>query len=101
MLCNFIIISKISMAEEHKETVVKSEGEQVEVSDRGLFSFMGKEEEEKSTEEVLVNGVENVHIEEADKIEDKKEEAEKKEGLLEKLQRSHSSSSSSVSVHCI
>ena len=33
--------------EEHGETAVKVEPEAVEKSDRGLFDFMGKKEEEK------------------------------------------------------
>lgn len=80
------------MAEEHKEAI-RSEEEQVEVSDRSLLDFLGKKkEEEKSQEEVLVTGVEKLNVEETEKKE------EKKEGLLEKLHRSHSSSSSSVSI---
>ncbi|ONK55341.1 uncharacterized protein A4U43_UnF4550 [Asparagus officinalis] len=80
------------MAEENKETM-RSEGEQVEVSDRGLFDFMGKkkEEEEKAQEEVLVTGVEGLKVEEA------KKEEEKKERIVDKLHRSNSSSSSSSS----
>lgn len=81
------------MAEEHHKAV--ESGEEVEVQDRGLFDFLGKKKEEEKTEEcheeVLVSGVEKIHLEEAGKEEDKKE------GLLEKLHRSHSSSSSSVS----
>lgn len=84
------------MAEENKETM-KSEGEQVEVSDRGLFDFTGKkkEEEEKAQEEVLVTGVERLKVEETEK------EEEKKESILDKLHRSNSSSSSSVSCPTI
>ncbi|URD83885.1 Dehydrin [Musa troglodytarum] len=81
------------MAEEHHKAV--ESGEEVEVQDRGLFDFLGKKKEEEKTEEcheeVLVSGVEKIHLEEAGKEEDKKE------GLLEKLHRSHSSSSSSSS----
>ncbi|URE27581.1 Dehydrin [Musa troglodytarum] len=79
------------MAEEHHKAVESGE----EVQDRGLFDFLGKKKEEEKTEEcheeVLVSGVEKIHLEEAGKEEDKKE------GLLEKLHRSHSSSSSSSS----
>ncbi|CAL9067877.1 unnamed protein product [Musa banksii] len=81
------------MAEEHHKAV--ESGEEVEVQDRGLFDFLGKKKEEEKTEEcheeVLVSGVEKIHLEEAGKEEDKKE------GLLGKLHRSHSSSSSSSS----
>ncbi|KAJ8512027.1 hypothetical protein OPV22_002461 [Ensete ventricosum] len=81
------------MAEEHHKAV--ESGEEVEVQDRGLFDFLGKKKEGEKTEEcheeVLVSGVEKIHLEEAEKEEDKKE------GLLEKLHRSHSSSSSSSS----
>ena len=77
------------MAEEQKQ--------EVEVKDRGLFDFMGKKEEgeKKNEEEVLVAGVEKVHIEEVKKEE---KEEEKKESLFDKLHRSHSFSSSSVSL---
>lgn len=67
-----------------------------EVKSRGLFDFMknkGEEKkEEKKEEEVIVSGMENVHVTEVEKM-----ETEKKEGLFAKLHRSDSSSSSSVS----
>jgi hypothetical protein len=68
-----------------------------DVKSRGLFGFMKKkdEEEEKCQEEVIVSGMENVHVTEVEKMATKKEE-EKKEGLFAKLHRSDSSSSSSV-----
>lgn len=93
--CSIILKNQNQMAEENKETM-KSEGEQVEVSDRGLFDFMGKKkEEEKAQEEVLVTGVERLKVEETEK------EEEKKESILDKLHRSNSSSSSSVSCPTI
>jgi len=81
------------MAEEQNKS------EQVEVRDRGLFDFMGKkkkEEERAQEDQDLVTGVENLHVDEAPKVEEKKEE-EKKESLQDKLHRSNSSSSSSSS----
>ncbi|KAJ1703074.1 hypothetical protein LUZ63_002853 [Rhynchospora breviuscula] len=74
--------------------------QQEEVKDRGLFDFMKKKEEdkkeEKCEEEVIVSGMENVHVTEVEKMEtEKKDHGEKKEGLFAKLHRSSSSSSSS------
>lgn len=80
----------------HHETKVDEPcGGEVETSDRGLFGFGGKKEEEKKCEEeVIVTEFEKVQVCE-EKTEDHKEEEEKKhEGLLEKLHRSDSSSSS-------
>ncbi|KAK8585222.1 hypothetical protein V6N13_139157 [Hibiscus sabdariffa] len=85
------------MAEEHTnkspevETNVAGE-EEVESTDRGLFDFMGKKEEDKPQEEVPVTEFDKVKIEET-KAEEEGEE-KKKHGLLEKLHRSDSSSSS-------
>ncbi|MQL93231.1 hypothetical protein Taro_025874 [Colocasia esculenta] len=99
------------MAEEHHHL---HSGEKVgeEVTDRGLFDFLGKKKEHegkceeevvtvtevekvdgegKCQQEVLVTEFEKVQVTEA------VEEEKKKEGLLEKLHRSHSSSSSSSS----
>jgi len=84
-------------------------GEQEEeVKSRGLFDFMKKKEkseteekkeksetEEKKEEEVIVSGMENVHVTELEKMEIEKKDQEKKEGLFAKLHRSDSSSSSS------
>lgn len=91
------------------------ENADVEVKDRGLFDFLGKKEEHQfqaegtvaefegvvksgqgEEEEVLVTEFEKVQVTEA-VVEKKTEEEEKKEGLLEKLHRSHSTSSSSSS----
>jgi hypothetical protein len=71
-----------------------------EVKSRGLFDFMKKKhekEEEKCQEEVIVSGMENVHVTEVERMETEKKDEEKKEGLFAKLHRSDSSSSSSVS----
>ncbi|KAI3730297.1 hypothetical protein L1987_61466 [Smallanthus sonchifolius] len=64
----------------------------VEQSDRGLFDFMGKKEEEKKCEDAVISSEfeEKVHVSEP---EPKPEE--KKESLLDKLHRSDSSSRSS------
>lgn len=68
----------------------------VEASDRGLFDFMGKKEEEKKCEEEVISTEfeEKVQVCEENKEEHKEEEKKKHEGLLEKLHRSGSSSSS-------
>lgn len=96
----------ISMAEENKsheyETKVGEESGAVETKDRGLFDFLGKKEEEKPQEEVIgTEFEEKLHVSEPEtKVEEehkKKEEEEKKPTLFEKLHRSGSSSSSSVS----
>ncbi|KAE8704478.1 hypothetical protein F3Y22_tig00110450pilonHSYRG00264 [Hibiscus syriacus] len=64
--------------------------EEVESKDRGLFDFMGKKEEEKPQEEVLVTEFDKVKIEESKP--EKEGEDKKKHGLLKKLHRSDSSS---------
>lgn len=63
----------------------------VEQSDRGLFDFMGKKDEEKKCEETAISSEfeKKAHVSEP---EPKSEE--KKESLLAKLHRSDSSSSS-------
>lgn len=67
----------------------------VESSDRGLFDFMGKKEEEKKCEEEVIATEFEEKVQVCEEEEEKKEEQEKKhEGLLEKLHRSNSSSSS-------
>ncbi|KAM0949777.1 putative dehydrin [Dioscorea sansibarensis] len=77
-----LVIGKGRMAEEEKQV------QDVEVKERGLLDFMGKKEEKKEDEEVvLVSGVEKVEVDE--------KPSEEKHGILEKLQRTHSSSSSS------
>ena len=101
----FIRYIVTSMAEEHHskshecEPTAVAEGA-VETKDRGLFDFLGKKEEEKPQEEVIVTEFEKVQVSEVSepKFEETKEEEEKKPGLLEKLHRSGSSSSSSVSL---
>ena len=93
------------MEEEHHhskthecETTVVAEEAAVETKDRGIFDFLGKKEEEKPQEEVIVTDFEKVTISEPEpKVE---EEEEKKHGLLEKLHRSDSSSRS-VSFYLI
>lgn len=72
------------------ETTVVVEETSVERQDRGIFDFLGKKEEEKPQEEVIVTEFEKVHVSEPEP----KVEEEKKHGLLEKLRRSDSSSSS-------
>lgn len=73
----------------------------VDSTDRGLFGFGGKKEEEKCEETVIAAEFEQkVQVcEEEEKKEEHKEET-KHEGLLEKLQRSNSSSCS-VSLQII
>lgn len=75
----------------------------VESSDRGLFGYGGKKEEEKYEETVIAAEFEEkVQVCEEEKKEDYKEEEKKHEGLLEKLHRSDSSSSSvSSSIHIL
>ena len=80
----------------------ETSAEGVETKDRGLFDFMGKKEAEKPQEEVIATQFEEkVQVSEPAHQEHKKEECKKEEdkkpGLLEKLHRT-SSSSSSVSV---
>lgn len=81
------------MAEEHQKS--NEYAEDVEVKDRGLFSFLGKKEEEKPQEEVMTAEFEKVSVSEPIKIEEPKEEEKKHTTLAEKLHRSNSSSSSS------
>jgi len=67
----------------------------VETTDRGLFDFMKKKEEQKPQEETIVAEFqEKVQVSEP---EPKHEEEKKHGGILEKLHRSDSSSSSSSS----
>lgn len=85
------------------ETTVGVDRQEEETKDRGLFDFLGKKEEEKPQEEVIATEFEKVTVSEPEpKVEEYKEEEkdEKKHGLLEKLHRSNSSSSS-VSIHLI
>jgi uncharacterized protein with von Willebrand factor type A (vWA) domain len=72
-----------------------------EATDRGLFDFVGKKEEEKTCEEAVIVAqfAEKVEVCDREKKEEHKEEEEKKrEGLLEKLHRSSSSSSDEEEV---
>ena len=89
------------MAEEAHYTSPKTTDQEydgaatVETTDRGLFNFIGKKEEEKQPaceQEAMIASEfeEKVHVSEPVK-------EEKKESLLEKLHRSDSSSSSSSS----
>lgn len=80
------------------------EGESaVEATDRGLFDFMGKKEKEEEKkphqegEAIATEFDQKVHVSEPEH----KEEEKKHGGLLEKLHRSDSSSSSSVSFHVL
>ncbi|KAG2313414.1 hypothetical protein Bca4012_027973 [Brassica carinata] len=91
------------MAEETKNVVheqevpkVTTEESSAEVTDRGLFDFLGKKKEETKPEQTIDSEFEHkVHISEPVVPEVKHEEEEKKHSLLEKLHRSDSSSSSS------
>ena len=91
------------MAEEVKydQGSIKIEGDvaappSVEATDRGLFDFMGKKEEEKKPQgEAIATDFEHkVHVSGPEH----EEEEKKHGGPLEKLHRSGSSSSSSVSL---
>lgn len=91
------------MAEEHHKKSHEYEskvgdGGAVETQDRGLFNFLGKKEEEKPQEEVIVTEFEKVQVSEAEphavRVQEEHKDEEKKHGLLEKLHRSGSSSSS-------
>lgn len=79
--------------------VDQSCSEGTETTDRGLFDFLGsKKEEDQKQEEVIVSEFEQkVHVSEPEPKYEQVEE-EKKPSLLEKLHRSGSSSSSSVSL---
>ncbi|XP_041017810.1 phosphoprotein ECPP44-like [Juglans microcarpa x Juglans regia] len=100
------------MAEEHhnkssyeyETAVVDDQQVAVEKTDRGLFNFHRKKEEEKHQEEaivtefdekVTVSGCEPKVDQDQEYEKEKLEKEEKKHGLLEKLHRSNSSSSSS------
>ncbi|CAF1912197.1 hypothetical protein HID58_047536 [Brassica napus] len=91
------------MAEETKSVVheqevpkVTTEESSAEVTDRGLFDFLGKKKEETKPEETIDSEFEHkVHISEPVVPEVKHEKEEKKHSLLEKLHRSDSSFSSS------
>lgn len=94
------------MADQYEKKVEEGSAN-VEATDRGLFDFLGKKEEEKPThaqEEHAISSefVEKVKVSEEVaeyKEEEKKEEHNKEE---KKLHRSSSSSSSSVSIfHCL
>lgn len=82
--------------EEPCETAVpKVEECAVEASDRGLFDFAGKKEEKKCEEEAIADEFEHkVQVCEPEKKEEYVEEEKKHEGLIQKLHRSGSSSSS-------
>lgn len=82
------------------EPSVGTEGA-VETKDRGMLDFLGKKEEEKPQhhdQEVIATEFEKVHVSEPQpKVEEHRKvekEEEKKPGLLDKLHRSTSSSSS-------
>lgn len=76
------------MAEYDRSNVVKvEEGSTVEATDRGLFGFGGKKEEEKKTQEQVIS----TEFEEKVQV---SEPEHKHGGLVEKLHRSGSSSSS-------
>lgn len=85
------------MAEEHHhhkthECEPAVEGT-VETQDRGIFDFLGKKEEEKVQEEVIVAEFEE-KVQVSEPCESVEEPKEEKHGFLEKLHRSDSSSSS-------
>ncbi|CAA2954643.1 phospho ECPP44-like [Olea europaea subsp. europaea] len=72
----------------------------VEGTDRGLFDFMGKKDEEKKCEEEVIapHFEEKVQVSEPECKKEEKEEEKKHESLREKLQRSSSSSSDEEEV---
>lgn len=87
------------MAEEHHHTTCEQVGSD-EIKDRGMFDFLSKKEGEKPQEEVIVTEFEKVRVSE-EPCHAKEEPCEKEEevkvektGLMEKLHRSTSSSSS-------
>lgn len=82
---------------EYETTVVDGQGRPVETKDRGLFEFMGKKEDKKAQEEVLVSEFDQkVTVSEPEsKLGEYKEDEKKHTSLLEKLHRSDSKSSSS------
>lgn len=92
------------MAEETKNVEVpkvaseESSAAATEVTDRGLFDFLGKKKDETKPEETAIASEfeQKVHVSEpAPEVKHEKEEEEKKHhSLLEKLHRSDSSSSS-------
>lgn len=85
-------------SDEPSDAAATTEAHEVEASDRGLFGFVGKKEEEKKCDgegegegEVIAS-----EFDEKVKVSDEKEHG----GLLQKLHRS-ASSSSSVSSLCL
>ena len=79
-----------------KVATEESSAATAEVTDRGLFDFLGKKKDETKPEETIDSEFEQkVHISEPVPEVKHEEEEEKKPSLLEKLHRSDSSSSSS------
>lgn len=79
--------------EQNKASVEETVGTNVEATDRGLFDFIGKKEEEKPShahEEEAISSELSEKVNVSEEVEPKEEE--------KKLHRSNSSSSSSVSL---
>lgn len=86
-----------SKVEEPCETAAVPKVEEypaVEASDRGLFGFGGKKEEKKCEEEVMIADEFEHKVQVCPEKKEYVEEEKKHEGLIEKLRRSDSSSSS-------
>ncbi|XP_010416529.1 PREDICTED: dehydrin ERD14-like [Camelina sativa] len=88
-----------NVTEQEVPKVATEESSSTEVTDRGLFDFLGKKKDETKPEETTIDSEfeQKVHISEPapEVIKVEHEEEEKKPSLLEKLHRSDSSSSSS------
>ncbi|KAJ8540847.1 hypothetical protein K7X08_001663 [Anisodus acutangulus] len=83
---------------EHNKPLVEETGAKMEATDRGLFNFLGKKEEEKPTQAHEEHAISSEFGEKV-KVSEHKEEEKKEEHRKEekKLHRSSSSSSSSSS----
>lgn len=85
------------MADQYEKKVEEGSAN-VEATDRGLFDFIGKKEEEKPThaqEEQAISSEFDEKVKVSEEVAEYKEEEKKEE---KKLHRSSSSSSSSVSI---
>ncbi|KAI3516995.1 hypothetical protein L1887_16199 [Cichorium endivia] len=85
-----VVYHSAPKTEEYVDATTTVEPESVETSDRGLFDYFGKKDEEKKCEEAAISS----EFEEKVQVSEPAPE-EKKETLFEKLHRSDSSSSSS------
>ncbi|EOA35752.1 hypothetical protein CARUB_v10020984mg [Capsella rubella] len=86
-----------NVTEQEVPKVATEESSSTEVTDRGLFDFLGKKKDETKPEETTIDSEfeQKVHISEPAPEVKHEETEEKKPSLLEKLHRSDSSSSSS------